>query len=368
MSNTLLLITVLATGVILFLALRFFLKAQGLAMQSQIQRFVESANERFISEQFKSKAVLEQNKQAIEHHVDNLSRELEHITKLIHDFENDRASKFATLDEKIAQSAHATLSLSTATQKLSSVIGNNQLRGQWGQRMAEDVLRAAGFQEGVNYFKEKTQESVSTRPDYTFPLPNGHKVHMDVKFPLAHYIEYTQREETDERERHLNEFMKDVRNRIRELKKREYINPEERTLDYVILFIPSEQIYVAIHQSAPELMDEALAQKVVLTSPYLLFGLLSVIRQACDNFNFNKSASEILKLIKQFLDDYENFKKRFSDLGDSIDRSKEKYDEISDKSFKRLDLRIRKLEEFRKGQEGSEAGTLHPGEEEFILQ
>ena len=79
--------------------------------------------------------------------------------------------------------------------------------------------------------------------------------------------------------------------------------------------------------------------------------ILSIIRQAYDNFYFRKSTGEILKLINLFYDDYENFKKRFMDLGESLDKTKDKYLEISDKSFKRLDSKIQKLEDFRKGQE-----------------
>ncbi|OGW82493.1 MAG: hypothetical protein A3C47_03940 [Omnitrophica bacterium RIFCSPHIGHO2_02_FULL_51_18] len=320
-------------------------------LKQESEKFVQTANERFIDEQFKSKALLEQNKQAVEHHVDHLTRELERITKLIREFEADRIYKFASLDEKLAQTAVATRSLSETTQKLGAVIGNNQLRGQWGQKMAEDILRAAGFSEGFHYFKEKTQETVSTRPDFVFPLPDQHKVYMDVKFPLNNYQAFMDTEDKNEKERTLGDFIKDVKNRIRELKKRDYINPEEQTLDYVILFIPNEQIFGFIHRTAPELMDEALSQKVLLASPYSLYGILSIIRQAYDNFFFKKSTYEILKLITQFLDDYENFKKRFVDVGELLGKTQEKYDDVSDKSFKKLDQRIKKLEEFRKGQE-----------------
>ncbi len=381
-SPFLLVLAVSLGGLALFLTLRFFLRSQTRAVESGIrsqfaeienrlrqesERFIQTANERFTHEQFKSKAVLEQNRNAIEHHVDSLSKELERITKLIHDFENDRINKFATLDEKLAQSALATRNLSETTQKLSSVMGNNQLRGALGTKLAEDILTAANLSEGIHYFKEKSQDTLSTRPDFTFPLPDHHKVHMDVKFPLNNYLAFMNAEDRNEKERCLNDFIKDVKNRMRELKKREYINPEEQTLDYVILFIPNEQIFGFIHRHAPELMDEALEQKVLLASPYSLYGILSIIRQAYDNFSFEKSANEILKLVTQFLADYENFKKRFADLGESLDKTRDKYAEVSDKSFKKLDLRIRKLEDFRKGRESAPTVELSRGEE-FILQ
>jgi len=327
-------------------------------LKENANRFIETANERFIHEQTKSKAMLEQSKQSIEFHVENLNKELLKITAMVDSFEKDRLRKFVALEEKLAQAATATQSLSDVTHELSSVIGNNQLRGLWGQRMAEDILRAAGLEEGIHYLKEKAQDTVNTRPDYTFLLPDEHKVYMDVKFPLNNYQELLGADNKSDQERYSNEFLRDVKNRIRELKKREYINPEEQTLDYIILFIPNEQVFGFIHRQAPAIMDEALSQKILLTSPYSLYGVLSIIRQAYDNFYFKKSTGEILKLMALFLDDYENFKKRFADLGEAIDKSKEKYQEVSEKSFKRLDMRIRKLDDFRKGEE----------EPKFILQ
>jgi DNA recombination protein RmuC len=315
------------------------------------EQFIQSANERFLHEQTRSKAVFDQSKQSVENHVDNLVRELSKITQMVGELEKDRIHKFVALEEKLAQTATATQSLSQAASRLSSVIGNNQLRGQWGQKMAEDILKAAGLEEGIHYHKEKSQETVQTRPDYTFVLPDSHKVYMDVKFPLSNYLQLTSSEVKAEQERYAADFFRDVKLRIRELKKREYINPGEQTLDYIILFIPNEQIFGFIHREAPEVMEEALAQKILLTSPYSLYGVLSIIRQAYDNFYFKKSTHDILKLLSAFLDDYENFKKRFSDLGEAIDRSKEKYLEVSDKSFKRLDQKLRKIDDFRRGQD-----------------
>jgi len=342
------------TLVAAFWLLHRSLVRQNLELEARLKahsdHFIQLANERFIQEQTRSKAVLEQSKQSIEFQVDGLQKELSKILDLVSAFEKDRIHKFASLEEKLAQTAVATQGLSQITHELGAVIGNNQLRGLWGQRMAEDILRAAGLEEGIHYLRDKSQETVSTRPDYTFLLPDQHKVYMDVKFPLNNYQELMGADTKDDQDRYSKDFMRDVKNRIRELKKREYINAAEQTLDYIILFIPNEQIFGFIHRFEPGIMDEALGQKILLTSPYSLYGVLSIIRQAHDNFHFQKSANEILKLIGAFLDDYENFKKRFTDLGESLDKTKEKYLEVSEKSFKRLDQRLKKLEDFRKGQ------------------
>ena len=68
-------------------------------------------------------------------------------------------------------------------------------RGQWGERMAEDVLQLAGFLEGINYHKQR--EIDTGIPDFTFLLPDGLSLHMDVKFPLDNDLRYLDAERTD---------------------------------------------------------------------------------------------------------------------------------------------------------------------------
>ncbi len=313
-------------------------------LRQNTEQFVQTANERFAHEQTKTKALLEQERQSIESHVGNMDKELLRLGELLNRFDKDSRSQFHSLQEKVTVSA-------VASQELRAIIGNNQLRGELGERMAEDILRAAGLEPGIHYQKNIAQETVNTRPDYTFILPDGHKLFMDVKFPLQNYSQWVQAQDKEQKARFQSDFIRDVKQRIRELKKREYVNPEEGTLDYLLLFIPSEQIFGDIHRMSPGIMDEALSQKILLAAPYSLYGVLSIVRQAYDNFHFHKNTGEILKLVDQFRQDYENFKTRFDDLGVSLDKIHEKYRDISDKSFKRMDRQVQRMDDLRKGEE-----------------
>ncbi len=90
---------------------------------------------------------------------------------------------------------------------LREALANPQARGQWGERMAEDVLRLAGFTEHVNYRKQTQVDGGTGRPDFTFDLPKGHVLYMDVKFPLASYLRYLEVGTDAERQAHLKRFL-----------------------------------------------------------------------------------------------------------------------------------------------------------------
>ena len=203
-------------------------------------------------------------------------------------------------DSLATNTAEQTGKLQETTGQLKAALASTKARGQWGERMAEDVLRLAGFIEGVNYRKQKTLETVGTRPDYTFLLPQDLTVNMDVKFPLDNYMRYLDADGETDKERHKNQFIKDVRRRIKEVTTREYINPAENTVDYVIVFIPNEQVYAFINENDSSVLDEALKHKVILCSPITLYAVLAVIRQAVDNFNLEKTAAQIMSLLGTF--------------------------------------------------------------------
>lgn len=216
--------------------------------------------------------------------------------------------------------------------------------------MAEDILRLVGLVEGINYIKQKTLESSSGRPDYTFFLPNNLKVNMDVKFPLENYQHYLDAHTEHDKKRFKEELLKNTRIMIKQTTNRAYINSADNTVDYVIVFIPNEQVYSFINEADPAIMDEALKQKVILCSPFTLYAVLAVIRQAVENFNLGKTASEILKLLGEFSKQWYEYKKKFASMGEKIDAARKEYDTLLSTRVNMLERPIKKIDELRKQQ------------------
>ena len=175
--------------------------------------------------------------------------------------------------------------LSDTTIQLRQILSSSQARGQWGERMVEDILNFIGLSEGVNY--QKQTQSGKDRPDFTFFLPDKKRLNMDVKFPMNHYEKYLSSEIEAEKKVE-KAFLQDVRNRIKEVSKRTYIDPAGGTVDYVLLFIPNESIYSFLNQEDGSLIDFSLEKKIILCSPITLYAVLSLIRQAYQIFLWRK--------------------------------------------------------------------------------
>lgn len=299
--------------------------------------------------QYKAIAEIDARKLAIDQTVKGLTDQLEKYQGLLRQIEEDRNRKYGNLESELKNTSSATLRLQESTNRLNNILGNVKLRGQWGERMAEDIIQYAGLIENVNYTKQVVNSSL-TKPDFTFLLPNDHKINMDVKFPLDNYLHMVNAQVPEQAESYQKEFIRNVKERIKEIQNRDYINASEKTLDFVLLFIPNEQVFGFIQEKIPELMDLALKQKVVLCSPFTLYAMLSVVRQAHENFRYEKDLKEIISLIEQFSKLYGAFKVRFETMGDAIEKLNTQYQDILEKNFKQLDVKIKHIDDYKKGQ------------------
>jgi DNA recombination protein RmuC len=95
-------------------------------------------------------------------------------------------------------------------------------------------------------------------------------------------------------------------------------------------------------------MDEALRQKVILCSPFTLYAVLAVIRQSVENFNLERTASEILKLLSEFSKQWNAYKEKFRLMGEKLDMAKTEYDSLVTTRSNMLERPLKKIEDLRK--------------------
>ncbi len=171
------------------------------------------------------------NRERLDPHFEALKSELDKVSDLVRELEKDRENKFGELTSQIKNVGVQTIALATTTDQLKEALANTRIRGQWGERMAEDVLRLIGFVQGVNYLKQATLEASRTRPDFTFLLPQDLTLNMDVKFPLDNYLKCIEARDAEDETRYRQQFVRDVRARLKEVVTRDYIDPGRKTLD-----------------------------------------------------------------------------------------------------------------------------------------
>jgi len=317
------------------------------ALSKSTEEFLKLAETRLESERETGLKELDSKKGLIDQQLHQMTLKLDDVSRLMKELEKDREKKFGELSSHLNTASQQTTALMQTTVQLREVLASTKARGQWGERMAEDVLRLAGFIESVNYLKQKSIEGAGSRPDFTFFLPKDMQLNMDVKFPLNNYVRFLEADVETEKTRFRNDFLRDVKARIREVTTKEYINPEQNTVDYVLLFIPNEQIYSFIHNEDSSILDEALKSRVIFCSPITLFAVLAVIRQAVDNFALEKTSNEILSLLGVFKKQWDEFTGKLEVLGKRIDDVQKEYELITTTRRRQLEKPLQKIDDLR---------------------
>jgi DNA recombination protein RmuC len=317
------------------------------ALERNARSFLELAEQRLGEANVKAANELAGKKSLIDQQLVSMTNELGKVRDLVGELERDRHAKFGALASQLQQSREGMHALQEVTQGLRQALSSSKARGQWGERMAEDVLRLAGFIENVNYRRQRAIDGGGI-PDFTFLLPQEQALYMDVKFPLDNYLRYIDCESDLDRQRFKGDFLRDVRNRIRELAARDYPGGRSGALDCVLLFIPNEQLYGFIQEHDASMLEEALRHKIVCCSPLTLFAVLAVIRQTADNFRLERTSNEILELLAAFDKQWKAFVEKMDKLDRSLATARRDYDELVGTRRRQLEGPLEKIATLRR--------------------
>jgi DNA recombination protein RmuC len=318
------------------------------AVHAAIEHLVQVNGEMLAGERRVGAGQLDGTRALIDQEIQGMRSDLRTLGALVQQVERERRQHTGELSSQLAEAGRRTELLAETTHSLREALSSTGARGQWGERMADDVLRLAGFVDGVNYHRHRPIPGRGGIPDFTFLLPQGLCLHMDVKFPLNNYLRHLDAVTDGERERYRREFLRDVRLRLREVTTRDYVDPASNTVDCVLLFIPNEQVYAFIHEQDRDILDDALRNKVVFCSPLTLFAVLAVIRQAVDNFRLSQTSQEILSRLQGFEKQWDKFVEQMDKVGRSLKTAGNAFEELEGTRRRQLERELDRIESLRR--------------------
>ena len=307
------------------------------------EQLIVMADEKLGSEKKQIKTDLEGKRMEIERLVKAIQEDLKESKKTLNESEKDRVGSFMELKNKLEEYSKVTTQLSTTTENLKNMLSNNQLRGAFGEQIADELLKMSGFVRGVDYEVNKEQTSAETRPDFCVYLPDKTKINVDSKFPYANLQKVTEAETEEEKANYMKKFEKDVRQKIKEVSSRDYINPDDNTVDFVILFIPNEMVFSYIYDKLNDVWKDAMEKKVVLAGPFSFTAILRMVRQAYQNFSYQKNIRQVIGHVQSFEKEFEKFQEEFLKIGDRIKKLDAQYQTVSTTRTNQLIRRVEKI-------------------------
>ena len=258
------------------------------------------------------------------------------------------------------------------TRNLISVLNNNQSRGQWAEFQVEDLLGIMEYKDGVHYESQKIMSS-GTKPDFTFYLPDNKTINMDSKFPLNLYMqlsklnldledetldEISRKQITESIKTKNKEFIdKAIKTKIDETSSREgYISPEEDTVDFVLMYIPLENLYhflltSEIGASRTPVIQYAFSKKVILVSPQTLMAYLETIRHSMKLFSLQTDTKNILLAHEKVKSEIGKFIDSFDDVTKRLDQTVESFEKLKTTRTNKLEKSFDELNQVNKNTE-----------------
>lgn len=271
--------------------------------------------------------------------------------------------------EKTGEIKSSITGVDQQTRNLISVLNNNQSRGQWAEFQVEDLLGVMEYKEGIHYETQKIMSS-GNKPDFTFYLPDNKTINMDSKFPLTIYMEISKlnkdleddsldeisrREITDLIKSKNKEFLdRAIKNKIDETSTREgYISPEEDTVDFVLMYIPLENLYHFLLTSTigaknTPVIQYAFAQKVILVSPQTLMAYLETIRHSMKLFSLQTDTKNILSTHEKVKNEIRKFLDSFDETTKKLDQTVKAFDSLKTTRVNKLEKSFEELDEVNK--------------------
>ncbi|WP_419776648.1 DNA recombination protein RmuC [Malaciobacter marinus] len=227
--------------------------------------------------------------------------------------------------------------------------GDNKTQGDWGELILEKVLEQSGLREGIEYTTQSSfsNEGKRLRPDVIVHLPLQKDIVIDSKVSLNSYINYTQAEDEQNRQKAIKELISSLKAHIKGLSIKRYEDIKEvRTLDFVLMFIPIESAFLLAISNENNLFKLAFENNIMLVSPSTLYVSLRTIENIWKIEYQNQNAELISKKAANLYDKFALFVKDIEDIGMHINRTSKSYDSALNKLSKGKGNLLNKSQEF----------------------
>jgi len=144
---------------------------------------------------------------------------------------------------------------------------------------------------------------------------------IDAKFPLENFQKFQKAEKEEEKQSYLRDFNRDIKKHIDDIAKK-YILPQEGTVDFAVMYVPSEAIYYEIIINQPELLEYGNKRKVYFASPNSFYYFLKIIMIGLEGAKIEEASRRILKTVKGVQQETIKFAGDLNILLNHIDRAK----------------------------------------------
>lgn len=253
-------------------------------------------------------------------------------------YEKENKERFS-LAEKVKELAELNQQISEDAKKLTRALkGESKTQGNWGEMILESILEKSGLVKGREYFlehelRDEDNKAIFSefsgkkmRPDAVVKYPDERNVIIDSKVSLTAFTDLVDETDQDIYLMKLNQHLSSIKNHISQLSQKAY-DDYGKSLDFVMMFIPSEPAYIAAMQADQNLWNFAYDRRILLLNPSNLITSLKLIADLWKREYQNRNSIEIADRGARLYDKFVGFIENLEKVGKNLDQAKNVYNE-----------------------------------------
>jgi DNA recombination protein RmuC len=265
---------------------------------------------------------------------------LERLEAQIRDLESQRQHMQGGLNQQLT-------SLSRETVALSQALRAPNTRGRWGELTLRRVAELSGMASQCDFFEQHSSDG--QRPDMIVKLPGGRTLAVDAKVPLSAYLDAEAAVDDPARRAALDRHAQQVMRHVMQLGGREYWARLQPSPEMVVLFMAGDHFLAAALERDPELLEKALARKVLLATPVTLVSVLKGVAYTWRQEKLAQNAGELRKLGAELYDRVRVFADSYSDAGRNLAKAVDAYNRSAASWEMRLSPSLKRMRELGVG-------------------
>jgi DNA recombination protein RmuC len=332
------------------------------ALQSSMAHLTQLARGQLQTVQAEAKGDLDKRQQAVEQLVGPLREQLGRVDQQLVRLDQERRETRGRLDEQLKTLAETGERLRTETGALVTALRKPNARGQWGQMQLRNVVELSGMVRHCDFTEQASlgREESTLRPDLIVRMPGGKHVVVDAKAPLQGVLDAYEARDDEERERHLRDHARLLRKHVKALSDKAYWSGLDSAPDFVVMFLPGEHLYGAALEADSALLEDAMAQRVLIATPTTLLAMLRAVAYGWQQERVAESAQAISELGRDLHSRLVKLSGLMATLGTRLNSTVRAYNETVGSYEARVLPGARRFAEHGAVAEGRELPQLEP--------